>query len=909
MNAPKSPALALKSTILLLAIAGVLTLPSAFAASATWTGNSSSTWATGANWSANPVPGAGDTATFSGTTANSTLDLGAGVQLRSITFTTALASAYTIGSGGIGNQTLTLENTGVTQLASTVVTNQLINANILLGISAVASGYTFTNSSTTNSLTIAGNMSGNTGGVAAAKTVTFNGAGAKVVSGSISDGGGTSVALTSSAGNLTLSGSNSYTGDTVVSGGTLTVMNTNAIGAGTLRLSLSVNSAFIAGIDGLNITNNVVTGANVTTISGNNSVTFSGSFASTSNPANGFVVNNSLTTLSGPVALSSNVGDNPTFRVTGTGNLTISGNMTDGARPNQGLDYNGTGVLTLSGTNTYGGATTISTANAILRVSSAQNLASGALNMANNTTLDLRNDVGQNFSHDVIFTTSAGTNTINVDRAVGGSGVNQTQTLGNLTFAQGTNNMIVTGGNGYGLTVGQVNIAGGNNVSGTITNNAPGLLTLGGLNNNPTGFVHTTVFDGTGNIAITGNVSQTGATGAGNLAITKNGANTLTLSGTNSYTGATTINAGALDAVNAVGLPTASLLQLRGGVFQSSGTFNRAVSTAVGAVNWSTSSGGFAARGGVLALQLNGGTASLTWNGSSFVSTGQSLIFGSSTADNLVDFQNGINLGSSGTNTRTITVNDNPNSTTDRARISGNLTTTGGTQSVLKNGAGILELTGSNSYSGTTTVSAGTLLINNTAGSGAGSGPVMVNGGKLGGTGSFTGALSVNAGGTLSPGASIETLGSGTLTMNTVSTFEYEVDSGVALSVGADLQKVAGDLNLSGTVTLTLADLDLTPTAFTQGTVFSLVNYTGIWNTGLFTFGGNAIVNGTTFTAGLNIWRLDYNAADGGSNFSTEYFGGSDSFVNITAVPEPGTTVLFGLGSAFMLWNLRRRRS
>lgn len=73
------------------------------------------------------------------------------------------------------------------------------------------------------------------------------------------------------------------------------------------------------------------------------------------------------------------------------------------------------------------------------------------------------------------------------------------------------------------------------------------------------------------------------------------------------------------------------------------------------------------------------------------------------------------------------------------------------------------------------------------------------------------------------------------MTIKTASTFEYEVDSGVALSVGADLQKVAGDLNLSGTVTLTLADLDLTPTAFTQGTAFSLVNYTGIWNTGLST--------------------------------------------------------------------------
>ncbi len=125
--------------------------------------------------------------------------------------------------------------------------------------------------------------------------------------------------------------------------------------------------------------------------------------------------------------------------------------------------------------------------------------------------------------------------------------------------------------------------------------------------------------------------------------------------------------------------------------------------------------------------------------------------------------------------------------------------------------AGTLTLKADNTYEGTTNVNAGTLLVNNASGSGLGSGNTVVDGGTLGGTGSFTGAVTVNSGGTLAPGASIETLGSGTVNLNTGSTFAYEVNSGVASSVGADLQPVAGDLNLSGAVTLTLADL--TPVA------------------------------------------------------------------------------------------------
>ncbi|MEI6339663.1 MAG: hypothetical protein WCQ57_13940, partial [Verrucomicrobiota bacterium] len=126
------------------------------------------------------------------------------------------------------------------------------------------------------------------------------------------------------------------------------------------------------------------------------------------------------------------------------------------------------------------------------------------------------------------------------------------------------------------------------------------------------------------------------------------------------------------------------------------------------------------------------------------------------------------------------------------------------------------------------------------------------------------------------------------LAFSSNSTFEYEVDSGVALAVGADLQKVTGGLSLNGTVTLTPADLAASPVAFALNTKFTLFNYSGIWNGGLFTVGGNTISDEGTFTIGLNTWQLDYNAVSGGQNFSSEYAGGN--FVNITAVvPEPST--------------------
>ena len=119
---------------------------------------------------------------------------------------------------------------------------------------------------------------------------------------------------------------------------------------------------------------------------------------------------------------------------------------------------------------------------------------------------------------------------------------------------------------------------------------------------------------------------------------------------------------------------------------------------------------------------------------------------------------------------------------------------------------GTLVLTGANSHVGGTTVSAGTLLANNTSGSGTGVGDVLVNGtGTFGGTGAVTGAVSVGAGGTLAPGASIGTLATGALSLDALGSFSAEIDANLP---AADLLQVTGGVSLGGaTLALSLTQL------------------------------------------------------------------------------------------------------
>ncbi len=116
-----------------------------------------------------------------------------------------------------------------------------------------------------------------------------------------------------------------------------------------------------------------------------------------------------------------------------------------------------------------------------------------------------------------------------------------------------------------------------------------------------------------------------------------------------------------------------------------------------------------------------------------------------------------------------------------------------GTGNLVKSGSGTLTLSGSNSYTGTTTVNAGTLELHGSITSGTTS---VKSGGSLAGN-STTGAVTVNSGGALVPGVNgIGTMTTGALTLAAGSTVAFQ------LGTASDRINVLGDLALGGTLAL-----------------------------------------------------------------------------------------------------------
>ncbi|MFM8495387.1 MAG: beta strand repeat-containing protein [Planctomycetia bacterium] len=130
------------------------------------------------------------------------------------------------------------------------------------------------------------------------------------------------------------------------------------------------------------------------------------------------------------------------------------------------------------------------------------------------------------------------------------------------------------------------------------------------------------------------------------------------------------------------------------------------------------------------------------------------------------------------------------------------VTSGSGSGGLTKLGAGSLTLTGSNTYTGPTLVSAGTLAIfgNQSAATGA---VTVASGAALGGTGTVGGATTIQSGATLSPGASPGTLTfTQGLTWNGGGTYNWQVldAAGTAgTSGGWDLASVAGTLTIAST--------------------------------------------------------------------------------------------------------------
>ena len=322
------------------------------AASDIWTGATDAFWAN-ANWVGTPnVPGTGDTATFGGADSglgNNTIDLGGGVTIHSILFDQT-GPAYAIGTGAA--QVLTLNNNGTITMNSTVTNNQAIDATVLLGDDGTAQPFTITNNSTSNGLSIAGNITGSAG--AGIKTLTVTGSGNTGIGGIIGDGSGGTVALAKSdTGTLTLSGPNTFSGGATLNTGKLVLGNASALGAtaGTFVINGGTLDSSVANL--VNANNNPQTW--------NNSFTFLGSQNLDLGTGAIFFTNNvTLTVPVGSLTVGGNItvsGNNKNLTETGPGMLILKGNNI----LNPGSDQNGGAITIQSGGTLFIAAGTTST--------------------------------------------------------------------------------------------------------------------------------------------------------------------------------------------------------------------------------------------------------------------------------------------------------------------------------------------------------------------------------------------------------------------------------------------------------------------------------------------------------------------------------------------------------------------
>lgn len=379
---------------------------------------------------------------------------------------------------------------------------------------------------------------------------------------------------------------------------------------------------------------------------------------------------------------------------------------------------------------------------------------------------------------------------------------------------------------------------------------------------------------------ISGAISNGGADRVLSITLNPSGTgNRWTLSGNNTYTGATTISKGALTvgSVNGLGATTAGTT-----VASGAGLFLRTSVGSIAAEPLSLSGTGESNSLGALRNVdgVNTWTGPITVNNSSTVVIGADA--GTLTLSNTAD----INATGSGTlsfvGAGAITVNGD---------ITGSVpvTKSSGPSSALTLGGE------AKAYSGATTVSSGFLYVTtnltNT------SGVTIAAGATLRGLSStINQSATVTVNGTIGagiPATPISTLSVGPLSLTAGSTLAQDINTS---SPTADKINVNGNLTLSTANDSVLALTDLgSNVALPQNTAFTLIDYTGTWNGGLFTYSSVPIADDTgTFTLGANTFSLNYNGGPSGND------------VILQVVPEPGTLSLVALAGVGLL--ARRRR-
>lgn len=267
--------------------------------------------------------------------------------------------------------------------------------------------------------------------------------------------------------------------------------------------------------------------------------------------------------------------------------------------------------------------------------------------------------------------------------------------------------------------------------------------------------------------------------------VLKSGAGLLVLSGTNSYTGTTRISDGTLRAVEGAGLPTASMLALDGGVFETTtGGFTRSLGTGAGQVSLSGISAGVSAFGSPLTVNIGGAAATLVWGAAGFDPA--TLVLNSTTANAALDLANALDLNGLtrgirvGANTATVT------SIIDSA--------SGSPAGLVKSGAGVLRLPNGSTYQGGTTITGGVIAVGNDGALGAGT--ITLAGGGLSTDG---GARSLSNNVIISGAAPVS--GAHNLTLTGSVTNSSATQTLTTSMTGGAVFEIAGNLFLSESAT------------------------------------------------------------------------------------------------------------
>ena len=687
-----------------------------------WNGSSSASWNTNANWTSSGRPSSSQIALFDGLgTGRSGVTLNVSNTIAGIKFgNTNTAVGYTIS----GSNTLTLSGTvpyiqqqnnsfnqtisvSTLALSNTTVADVTGSKDLIISsaITGANSGVNLIKDGTgAGKLVLSGNNSGLTGNVyvnngvlqaghtnaLGTGTTTISDGATLELSGGISPANAVSVTGigTGGAGAIhNVSGSNTMSGTITEAGGTKFVADTGTTLSLTGNLTGSnTNTTLNTSGTGVINLNQITTGTGTVTVNaGTGTVNYNGTgtantytgtttvnsgtlvlnkTAGTNAVAGNLVIGDGASTAETRLAASNQIADTARVSVNANGTFNLNGQsetikQIDGA----GTVALGTGALTLTGTSTSTLTGVITGSGTLTKNGSlALNLSGNSTGFSGTTNIN-GGIVGISNSNAAL-----GTGTVNVNPT--GSLQLQNGTSSGLTIANAINlNSAGTSTNTAALQ----NVVGNNTVSGTVTLSGASKVqsdsgTLALTNTVALG-ANTLTVAGAGNTNISGQVTGTGG-------LTKNGGGNLTLSnGTNSFSGASVINAGAIVAANNNVINNGGLLTINNGAALSLQTFAQTVGNISGAglVDFGTS--------GKLTLASGSTTFSGTFAGTGelIIGAGATLTLGTNfSATNLKITLAGGTLNLNGTTDSFGTLNVTANSILDFASsANSNLTISG----------------------------------------------------------------------------------------------------------------------------------------------------------------------------------------------------------------------------------------